>query len=88
MPSQYPNTILHWIDDAEVASAGGATFEKRCPIDDRVLARVARGTAADATRAVDVAVRAADAWGRMPAPLRGAMLGRAAALLRAKEREF
>ena len=35
--------ILHWIDDAEVASSSGATFEKRCPIDDRVVARVARG---------------------------------------------
>ena len=85
----YPHEILHWIDDTEVGSLENvATFEKRSPIDDHVLATVARGTAADATRAVDVAVAAADAWGRLPAPRRGEVLGRAAALLRAKEREF
>src|SRR5439155_144852 len=48
----YPDTILHWIDDGEVASVGGQTFEKRSPIDDRVVASVTRGSAADATRAV------------------------------------
>jgi len=85
----YPHEVLHWIDDAETASAGSQqTFEKRSPIDDHVLANVARGTAADVTRAIDSAVAAADAWGRLPAPKRGEVLGRAAALLRAKEREF
>jgi aldehyde dehydrogenase (NAD+) len=87
----YPQHILHWINDAEAASLGtpsGETFEKRCPIDDRVVARVTRGTAADVTSAVDAAAAAADAWGRLPAPRRGEVLGRAAALLRAREREF
>jgi aldehyde dehydrogenase (NAD+) len=84
----YPHHIRHWIDDAEVDASGGATFEKRCPIDDRVLATVARGTAQDVLRAIDSASRAADAWGRLPAPRRGEILGRAAALLRAREREF
>jgi alpha-ketoglutaric semialdehyde dehydrogenase len=83
----YPEQIRHWINDAEVASTAGA-FEKRCPIDDRVVAQVARGTAADVARAVDAAAAAADAWGRMPAPRRGEILGRAAALLRANEREL
>src|SRR5882757_5737033 len=86
--SMYPPNILHWIDDADVASVGGATFEKRSPIDDRVVATVTRGSAADAARAVDVAAAAADAWGRLPAPRRGEILGRAAALLRANEREL
>ena len=84
----YPQQILHWIDDAEVASASGETFEKRSPIDDRVVASVTRGSAADVARAVDVATDAADTWARMPAPRRGEILGRAAALLRVKEREF
>jgi acyl-CoA reductase-like NAD-dependent aldehyde dehydrogenase len=84
----YPHEILHWIDDADVASASGETFEKRSPIDDRVVARVTRGSAVDAARAVDVAAEAAETWARMPAPRRGEILGRAAALLRAKEREF
>src|SRR5580765_1094659 len=84
----YPQQILHWIDDAEVASASGETFEKRCPIDDRVVASVARGAAADVDRAVTSAAAAAESWGRLPAPRRGEIVGRAAALLRAKEKEF
>jgi aldehyde dehydrogenase (NAD+) len=84
----YPTRVLHWIDDAETPSAGGATFEKRSPIDDRVVASVARGATAEVVRAVDAASAAAEAWARLPAPRRGEILGRAAALLRSKEREF
>jgi alpha-ketoglutaric semialdehyde dehydrogenase len=86
----YPHQVHHWIGDAEVVSAGPSpvTFEKRSPADDSVLAQVARGTADDVTRAVDAAVAAADAWSRLPAPKRGEIVGRAAALLRTKEREF
>jgi alpha-ketoglutaric semialdehyde dehydrogenase len=84
----YPNKILHWINDAEIASAGSATFDKRSPIDDRVVAQVTRGTAADVARAVAAASAAADAWARLPAPRRGEVLGRAAALLRANEQEL
>ncbi len=84
----YPQQILHWISDADVASSGGDAFDKRSPIDDRVVARVTRGNAADVTRAVDAAAAAAEAWARTPAPKRGEVLGRAGALLRSKEREF
>jgi acyl-CoA reductase-like NAD-dependent aldehyde dehydrogenase len=84
----YPQQILHWINDAEVPSSNGETFEKRCPIDDRVVSHVARGTAADVDRAVACAAAAADSWGQLPAPRRGEILGRAASLLRTKEREF
>jgi alpha-ketoglutaric semialdehyde dehydrogenase len=83
----YPNEILHWINDAEVAS-GAVTFDKRSPLDDRVVGRVARGTAADVATAVDAAAAAAEAWARTTAPKRGEVLGRAAALLRASEREL
>jgi aldehyde dehydrogenase (NAD+) len=84
----YPDFVLHWINDAKVASSSGATFEKRSPIDDRVVARVARGSAADVARALDAAAKAADGWARMPAPKRGEILGRAAALLRTKESDL
>ena len=84
----YPQHIRHWIADAEIDASTGETFEKRCPIDDRVLATVARGTTQDVERAIDAASKAADAWGRLPAPRRGEVLGRAAALLRAREREL
>jgi aldehyde dehydrogenase (NAD+) len=85
----YPERIGHWINDAEAASTPtGATFDKLCPMDDRVVSKVARGTADDVGRAVDAAVQAADAWSRLPAPRRGEILGRAAERLRAEEREF
>src|SRR5690348_6022789 len=84
----YPSLITHWIGDHEIASADGATFEKRSPIDDSVIARVSRGSAADVRKAIDVAAKAADAWARVPAPKRGEVLGRAGALLRGAEREF
>ena len=87
----YPHEVLHWIDDEECAGPGSnatEAFEKRSPIDDQLLASVRRGTAADVAKAVDGAAAAADAWARTPAPKRGEILGRAGALLRAKEREF
>jgi aldehyde dehydrogenase (NAD+) len=84
----YPDRVLHWIDDRESPSATGQSFEKRSPIDDRVIARVERGDAADVNRAVTAAAAACDAWGRRPAPKRGEILARAAQLLRAAEREF
>src|SRR5439155_476737 len=71
----YPDQVLHWIGDGEVASSSGDTLEKRCPIDDRMVARVARGTAADVERAVGAAAAAADTWRRIPPPRRGAVLG-------------
>jgi len=84
----YPRFVPHWIADAEVASIGGDTFEKRCPIDDRVVADVARGGAAEVAHALSSAAGSADAWAAVPAPKRGAILGRAAQLLREREREF
>src|SRR5262245_19818277 len=84
----YPSRVLHWIGDEEIASAAGGWFEKHCPIDDRELAQVTRGTAHDVRRAIDVAEKAADAWGRLPPPRRGEILGRAASLLRMREGEF
>jgi len=84
----YPQQVLHWINDTEVPSVSGDSFEKRCPIDNRVIAQVARGNAVDVAHAVDAAATAADAWSRVPAPKRGAILGRAAQLLREREKAF
>jgi alpha-ketoglutaric semialdehyde dehydrogenase len=83
----YSDRIGHWIADAHVAP-DGPVFEKRSPLDHRVIAQVAAGSPGDVARAVDIAAAAADAWGMMPAPRRGEVLGRAAALLRAREREL
>jgi aldehyde dehydrogenase (NAD+) len=83
-----PEFVNHWIDDVEVASRSGATFEKRRPQDDRVIAQVARGGADEVGAAVTAAASAAPEWGRWPVPKRGAVLGRAAQLLRERETLF
>ena len=84
----YPSFVPHWIADVEVASVEGASFDKRCPMDDRVIAQVARGGAAEVAHAISSAAGAAEAWAHLPAPKRGAVLGRAAQLLRDREQEF
>jgi acyl-CoA reductase-like NAD-dependent aldehyde dehydrogenase len=84
----YPSEVLHWIGDAEVSSASAAFFNKRSPLDDRVVARVARGGADEVRRAIDVAAAACDGWGRLAAPRRGELLGRVGGLLRARENDF
>ena len=84
----YPTDVFHWIDDRAVPSADGRTFEKRSPIDDRIVAQVARGSQVEVARAIDAAARAAGAWARLPAPKRGEILGRAGQLLRAREADF
>jgi aldehyde dehydrogenase (NAD+) len=84
---KYPTFVPHWIADVESAKAG-ATFEKRNPANDAVIADVARGGAAEVAQALSSASNAADAWARMPVPKRGAILGRAAILLREREKEL
>lgn len=84
----YPTFVPHWIADAEVPSIGGGSFEKRCPIDDRIVAQVARGGAAEVAHALSSAAGAAEAWAQTTAPKRGAILGRAAQLLREREQAF
>ena len=61
------------------------TFEKRRPSDDRVIAQVARGGAAEVSRALASAAAGGADWGRWPVPKRGAVLGKAAQLLRERE---
>ena len=85
----YPRHILHWIDDAR-----GRVVERRDvreALPDRRPRRRAASRAArppTSTAPSTRAAAAAESWGRLPAPRRGEILGRAAALLRAREREF
>ena len=60
----YPEKVGHWSDDAEVASKDGRTFEKSRPSDDAVIAQVARGGAAEVSRALASAAAAAPEWSR------------------------
>ncbi len=54
--------LPHLIDGASTPSEGGATFETRSPVDDSLIANVARGTAADVDRAAHAAARAFGPW--------------------------
>jgi betaine-aldehyde dehydrogenase/aminobutyraldehyde dehydrogenase len=65
----------HWIGGAWVAASDGATMDVLAPATEEVIAQVARGTAADVDRAVEVALGAQPAWGALPPG------GRAEALL-------
>jgi aldehyde dehydrogenase (NAD+) len=84
----FPELVNHWINDAEVASKNGATFEKRRPQDDGVIAKVARGGRDEVALALNTAAAAAPGWARWPVPKRGAVLGKAAQLLREREPAF
>jgi aldehyde dehydrogenase (NAD+) len=84
----YPKLVPHWIADVEVMPKDGTTFEKRNPATDDVIAQVARGGAAEVAHAVSSAAGACEEWARTPVPKRGAILGRAAQLLREREQEF
>lgn len=84
----YPTFVPHWIADVAVTPKDTAVFEKRNPATDTVIAEVARGGAAEVAHALSSAAGAAEEWGHLPVPKRGAILGRAAILLREREKEF
>jgi 5-carboxymethyl-2-hydroxymuconic-semialdehyde dehydrogenase len=69
----------HWIGGERVGSH--RAFEDVSPIDERVLAEVARGTAEDADRAVAAARSAAPAWGGLAPKRRAEVLHRIADLV-------
>ena len=69
---------------------GGETIERRSPVDGRVLAEFALGTAADVRRAVAAARSAFDGgeWPRIGGMDRGAVLYRLAGLIRGNREEL
>lgn len=69
----------HWIGGERAGSS--ATFQDVSPIDESVLAEVARGTAEDADRAVRAARAGAETWGRTPPKERAEVLHRIADLV-------
>src|ERR1700709_1406837 len=71
--------INHMIDGKSVPSVSGQTFETRSPVDNAVLATVARGNTEDIDRAATAASRAFKAWRDMPATARKKLLHRIAA---------
>ena len=83
-------TVRHFINGEWADSADGAMFESVSPIDNTVIARVARGGITDADRAVDAARRAFDhgPWPKMNPAARKKILHAAAALIDERLEEF
>ena len=67
---------------------GEATFEKRSPIDGRVVGTFARGTREDVRDAIAAARAAFPAWGSRPWQERVALLRRAADLISERQMEL
>jgi 5-carboxymethyl-2-hydroxymuconic-semialdehyde dehydrogenase len=63
-------------------------FETRSPVDDSLIAQVARGTVADVDRAAQAAKAAFPAWAAMPGDRRKAILHRIADLIEARAEEI
>ena len=70
-----------FIDGHWAAAEDGGTFEATNPATGAGIGSIARGTRADATRAIEAAHRAAPAWGRTSPFERAALLERVAAAI-------
>ena len=80
--------VRHFIDGAPRAAASGRTFATQSPIDDRVLAEVAAGDAADVAAAADAAQRAFPAWRDVAGDKRRALLHAIADAIEARGEEI
>ena len=68
-------TVLHFINGQAVASHNTKTFDKRSPLDNRLLYRVAEGGRAEINDAVAAARHALHGeWGKLSTDQRVAML--------------
>ena len=76
------------LDNAARASAGGKTFARRHPTDDRLITTIAAATVADARAAADSARRAFATWSQTGPTERRRVLLRAADLVEEKVEEF
>ncbi|MGU7773802.1 aldehyde dehydrogenase [Burkholderia sp. MR1-5-21] len=72
------------IGGKSVSSSSGATFERRNPLSEQIVSRVAAATVSDATAAVDAAASAFPEWSRLGPSARRALLLKAATALEGK----
>lgn len=81
-------SVQHFIGGGYVDSADGATFESISPIDNQPIAKVAEGSAEDASRAVVAAAAAFESWSRSDPAERKAILLRVADGIEARADEL
>ncbi len=79
--------VLNLIGGEDLAGSGGV-FETRSPVDESLIAEVARGTAADVDRAAQAAKAAFPAWDALPGEKRKQVLHRIADLIEARAEEI
>jgi aldehyde dehydrogenase (NAD+) len=85
MGTHYQN----FIDGKWVDALGGETFENRNPADwEEVIGVFPKSTKEDVDRAVEAATEAQKEWNRVPVPIRGAILTKAADLLVERKEEY
>jgi 5-carboxymethyl-2-hydroxymuconic-semialdehyde dehydrogenase len=80
--------VQHFIDGAAVPARSGRTFDTCSPVDDRVLARVAQGDAADVGAAAAAAERAFPKWRALPGAERRDLLHTIADAIEARADEI
>src|ERR1700753_1441833 len=80
--------IHHRINGSEVASASERTFENRSPIDNSVIAEVARGDESDVNRAAQAAKRAFKDWRNLNPDKRQALLHKVSNVIEAHAEEI
>ncbi|MFN5999518.1 MAG: 5-carboxymethyl-2-hydroxymuconate semialdehyde dehydrogenase [Paracoccaceae bacterium] len=78
--------IQNLIDGKDVT--GASTFQTHSPVDETLIAEVARGTAADIDRAAKAAKAAFPAWAALPGDRRKAILHRIADGIEARAEEI
>jgi betaine-aldehyde dehydrogenase len=78
----------HYVDGEYVEDTAGAVIEVIHPADERVIARLHAATPAVIERALEAAQRAQADWAALRPVERGRVLARAAALIRARNREL
>ncbi len=80
--------VLNHVNGQSVTAASGETFETISPVDLSVLAKVARGGAADIDRAVHAAKAAFPAWSQMPGAERRKIMIKVAEAIEARAEEI
>src|SRR5687768_3546176 len=80
--STIPAVVLNSVGGEEGPAADGRTFAKVDPATGREICRVARSSAADVSRAVDLAKKAQPAWAALTVVKRGDILRQIALLMR------
>ncbi len=86
--TSYPQQVLHWIQGQTVPSQSGETFPRYNPATGEVLGHVARGSKAEAERAIQAATESFSAWSLTNPITRANVLRKATQIMEARKEEI